>query len=130
MSIFNFLRRKQKQTKLIPESLFEVGFDAERVWCRCPGKEEQSLRWSELVGVAVRTTDEGPLSADVFFILGTNDGTLIFPQGATGETEILRRLQEIPGFDNEALIEAMGCTDNQTFICWEKRPKHQHEPNA
>lgn len=114
----------------MPESLFEVGFDAERFWCRYPGKEEQSLRWSELVGVAVRTTDEGPLSPDVFFILGTNEGTLIFPQGATGERDILRRLQQLPGFNNETLIEAMGCTDNQTFICWEKRPEPQHEPDA
>jgi hypothetical protein len=130
VGIFSFLRRKPKETKLVPKSRFEVGFDSERAWCRYPGKEEQSLRRAELVGVAVRTTDEGPLSPDVFFVLGTNDGTLIFPQGATGEAGMLRRLQDLPGFHNEALIEAMGCTDNRTFICWEKRPEPQHEPDA
>lgn len=130
MSIFSFLRRKPKQTKLIPESLFVVGFDTERVWCSYPANGEQSLQWSELIRVAVQTTDEGPLSPDVFFILGAKEGTLIFPQGAIGEAEMLHQLQKLPGFNNEALIEAMGCTDNKTFICWEKRPEHEREPNA
>ncbi len=111
----------------MPESLFVVGFDAERFWCTYPGKGEQSLLWSELIGVAVETTDEGPLVPDVFFILGAKEGTLVFPQGATGDEEMLRRLQELPGFNNSALFEAMTCTDNKTFICWERRPEQERE---
>ncbi len=130
MGIFSFLRRKPKPSKLMPESLFVVGFDEERFWCTYPGKREQSLRWSELIRVAVETTDEGPLAPDVFFIFGGKERALMFPQGATGDEEMLRRLQELPGFNNAALFEAMTCTDNKTFICWERRPEPECEPDA
>jgi len=47
--------------------------------------------------------------------------TLVFPQGAKGDKEILQRLQDLPGFNNEAVIEAMGSTEKRIFLCWEKR---------
>ena len=59
--------------------------------------------------------------ADVFWVLhGLNRGCAI-PQGATGEKELLERLQKLPNFDNGAVIEAMGCTSDRRFLCWEKR---------
>jgi hypothetical protein len=45
----------------------------------------------------------------------------VIPQGATGEQALLAKLQSLPGFDNEQLITAMSCTDNQKFLCW-RRP--------
>jgi len=29
-------------------------------------------------------------------------------------------LQQLPGFDNAAVIAAMQSTDNQRFLCWER----------
>jgi hypothetical protein len=122
LGIFDFFRKK-KQRGLMPESLSEVGFDAERIWCRRPDKPEQSLPWSELTGVVIGTGDNGPLGSDVFFILEAEVGALLFPQGAVGHAGVLRQLQSLPGFDNEAFIKAMGCTENRIFVCWRKTHK-------
>ena len=34
--------------------------------------------------------------------------------------ELLSRLQQLPGFDNEAVIKAMGSTNNAKFLCWKR----------
>jgi hypothetical protein len=30
------------------------------------------------------------------------------------------RLQNLPGFNNEAVIESMTCVENKRFVCWQK----------
>ncbi|OGP92621.1 MAG: hypothetical protein A2Z19_07625 [Deltaproteobacteria bacterium RBG_16_54_18] len=107
--------------KLYPESLTKVGFDSERIWVKHPNQDEKSILWKDLIGVAIRTTDEGPLNPDVLWILGTKEKTLVFPGGATGESNMIERLQTLPNFDNEAVISAMGSAFNNTFICWENK---------
>jgi hypothetical protein len=121
LGIFNFFHRK-KQSEPMPESSVVVGFDTEKIWCRRPDKPEQSLAWPELTSVVIGTGDEGPLAPDVLFILGANAGALVFPQGAAGSAEVLRQLQSLPGFDNETVIKAMGCTETGFFTCWKKPP--------
>jgi len=122
MGLLSFLKRIFKgDGKLYPESLTQVGFDSERIWVKHPDQDEESILWEELIGVAIRTTDEGPYNPDVFWILGTKEKTLIYPGGATGESEMIERLQKLPNFDNEAVISAMGSAFNNTFICWENK---------
>jgi hypothetical protein len=122
MGLLSFLRRIFKGNgKLYPESLTQVGYDSERIWVKHPNQEEESILWDDLIGVAIKTTDEGPYNPDVFWILGTKDKTLIYPGGATGESEMIERLQKLPNFDNEAVISAMGSVHNNTFICWENK---------
>jgi hypothetical protein len=80
-----------------------------------------SLAWEQVTRVTIRTTDQGPFVEDVFYILESADGeTLVVPQMAPGCEELLSALQALPGFDNEAVIAAMACTDNQEFLCWER----------
>lgn len=122
MGILSFFKQFFKgDGKLYPESLTQVGFDSKRIWVKHPNQGEESILWKDLVGVAIRTTDEGPFKPDVFWILGTKATTLIYPGGATGESDMLERLQKLPCFDNEALISAMGSAFNNTFICWENK---------
>jgi hypothetical protein len=67
------------------------------------------------------TTDDGPVSDDVFWVLHGSDGTgCVIPSEASGADGILKRLQELPGFDNEKFIESMGSTANQSFLVWSK----------
>jgi hypothetical protein len=86
------------------------------------GKQE-SVRWEDLVEVGIITTDEGPLVDDVFWVLiGKELKSGCAPsQGAQGADELLAALQDrLPGFNNEAVIQAMGSTDNDRFVCWTK----------
>jgi hypothetical protein len=76
-----------------------------------------------LTSVAIATNDSGPWGADVWWLLYGADGQLAcgFPQGATGEKDVLDELMALPGFDQGETIKAMGCTSNATFIVWQRQ---------
>ena len=99
------------------ESPSHVGFDEEIIWVK-HYENKGSLLWKELIGVAIRTKNNEPRAADVFWILGAEKKVLTYPDEANGEIKMLKRLQKLPGFNNEAVISAMSCTENRTFICW------------
>jgi hypothetical protein len=79
----------------------------------------EAVAWSQLVGVSVITTGDGPYAEDFFFALHANDGTgCLVPQGLAAGTDLLERLQRLPGFDNAALVVACGSTSEDQFFCW------------
>lgn len=81
----------------------------------------EKVRWDELRKVTIITTDQGPFFEDVFFVLETEkSGALIGHEWAV-KIELLDRLTKLPEFNNEAVIKAMTCTDNNSFLCWEKK---------
>jgi hypothetical protein len=84
------------------------------------GKQE-TLQWSELREIAIITTDEGPFVDDVFWVLSGTDTGCLVPSEADGAKELLMHLQKLPGFNNEAVIHAMGSTENAKFVCWSKQ---------
>ena len=57
---------------------------------------------------------------DVFWILHTDAAAHRVAQGAPGEAGLFARLQALPGFDHDAVIAAMGSTDNHSWVCWER----------
>ena len=78
----------------------------------------ESVTWADLAAVDLRTTGSGPFAEDVFWLLSSQaGGGVAVPQGHMPEG-LLERLQRLPGFDNSALIEAMGSTSDQLFHCW------------
>ena len=79
-----------------------------------------SVSWEDVRRVLIRTTDGGPFDDDVFFIVEASGNDYVIPQQATGAGQLLERLQQLPGFDNEAAIHSMGCTENKDFVCWER----------
>lgn len=104
-----------------PEAAFVVSVTDEGVSCARASGLVESVTWAELQEVAIVTTDEGPFALDVLWLLVGDKGGCVVPQGATGEDELLAKLQSLAGFDNDAVIEAMGSTTNRKFVCWEKR---------
>ena len=107
---------------LQPESQFVVRVTDSDVVCERPDGQTERVAWDELQAFIVETTDEGPWAADVIWILvGANNSGCIIPQGATGDKALLERLQQLPGFNNEEFIRAMGSTSNQKFRCWQRQ---------
>lgn len=100
---------------------YRVAVDDESVSCTTPGGETSTVAFAELERVVIRTTDEGPISPDVFWVLTGAGRTCVVPQGATGEQTLMDRLGKLPGFNFEAMIAAMICAENREFDCW-KRP--------
>ena len=110
-------------SRLQPESQYVITVNENEVRCQRPSGETESVTWDDLDAVIVETNDTGPWGADVLWLLFGKNGSsgCVIPQGATGEQTLLNKLQSLPGFDNEQLIAAMSCTDNQKFLCW-RRP--------
>jgi hypothetical protein len=100
-----------------------VDFDDENISLIREDGSRESVRWSDLSAVVIKTTDEGPFLEDVFFILFGNDqkSGCVVPQEATGASELFSALQDrLPGFDNEKVIEAMSSSNNRSFLIWRR----------
>jgi hypothetical protein len=96
---------------------------------RRSGVREMVL-WEQIHRVSMRTTDKGPFDDDVFFVLETATGILVVPQEAKGSDELLCHLQQLPDFDNHAVIEAMAFTENREFLCWQRTPTAEQSAAA
>jgi hypothetical protein len=83
-------------------------------------KQVESVLWSDLASVKIRTTGHGPFSEDVFFLLVGHDGTGVAVGQGSMPDGLLQRLRDLPGFSDSRLIAAMGCTDDQLFDCWSR----------
>jgi hypothetical protein len=113
--------RKARATGAPPD-LAAVAVDQVGVRRRLPDGREEAVRWDDLVEVAIRTTPHGPWREDVFFLLTGRDGDgCAVPHGEAVDRDLLPRLQALPGFDNEKVIEAMACAEDAIFVCW-RRP--------
>lgn len=81
----------------------------------------ESVTWDDLLEVSIVTTSDGPFAEDVFFVLAGRNGTgCAVPQSAAESSVLLEGLQRLPGFDNQAVIQAMTSTDDNKFVCWRR----------
>jgi hypothetical protein len=97
-----------------------VNFDDDSVTCRRGSGLVETVRWSDLRAIVIQTTADGPVVDDVFWVLVGQTTGCVVPSESTGMDGLLERLQALPGFDNEAVMAAMACTDERKFICWER----------
>ncbi|MDB5806692.1 MAG: hypothetical protein JWN73_4014 [Betaproteobacteria bacterium] len=88
------------------------------------GKEE-ALAWAELTEVMILTTADGPFAEDVFFMLrGAGDTGVLVGQELAMQHKLLDALQaRLPDLDNEAIIRAMGSTEEARFVVWPPQTK-------
>jgi hypothetical protein len=102
------------------ERKWVVTISESEVSCTRPNGKVEFLKWDDLEIVAIETTDEGPYVADVFWYLAGKQSGCVVPLGATGEDQMIKRLQSLTGFDNEAFSQAMASTSNRRFTLWRK----------
>lgn len=111
-----------------PESRFVVRLSDTEVVCERPDGKVERVGWADLQKVEIVTTADGPFAPDVFWVLHGTDGGCAVPQGATGDSQLLDRLQTLPGFDNRALIEAMSSASDRRFLCWQRAAREVTPP--
>ncbi|MFJ4658372.1 hypothetical protein ACIP5Y_44480 [Nocardia sp. NPDC088792] len=81
----------------------------------------EEVAWTELAEVRLITTADGPFADDVFFVLiGATGKGCVVPHSAA-DTAFLSKLQALPGFDNEKVLEAMLTVADRQFLVW-RRP--------
>jgi len=82
----------------------------------------EELSWSNLKKVVIVTTDEGPYWEDLYFVLDADPGGTIVSHEWATRIHLLNELEKLPGFNWESFIQAMGSTENSSFVCWERQP--------
>ena len=108
---------------LIPNPVRDLGrveTDDREVRYIRPEGHVDSISWSELQRIAVRTTDGGPYLEDVFYYLAGSECGFYIPLGAAGTDRLSQRLTALPKFNGEEFSSAISCTDNAWFPCWER----------
>lgn len=105
---------------LYPECLFVVTVSESEIVAQRPDGKIERVSIGDLEEVTIVTNDSGPSGADVWWLLvgSKPNAGCAFPGGATGEAKVLEFVQQLPGFNNQAFIEAMTCTSNARFVCW------------
>jgi hypothetical protein len=106
------LRRREVETVQVDD----VGI------LRVEGSIREEIRWEAVTEIKIITTNAGPYGEDVFFVLtGTGGKGCLVPHAAAVRTKLLEALQvRFPNLDDAAVIAAMGCTSNNTFLLWER----------
>jgi hypothetical protein len=104
---------------------YRVEFDKTGVRVARPDGTQESVDWDKLRSVLIETNDQGPFADDFFWVLVTGGGKAaagcVIPMGAQGLEPLLEHMQlTLPGFDNQAVIEASRSTENRTFLCWQR----------
>lgn len=96
--------------------------DDSRILLMSPDGHQEIVLWSSLERVTIETTDAGPFVSDLFWILDTAEGrSYMISMGSPGEAELLSTMQHrLHGFDNMAVVEAMGSTEVARFQVWAK----------
>jgi len=119
--MFDWLKSKlerEQRERLYPESLYVVTVSSTEVSCQKPDGRIETIAWDDLQAVVVETNDTGPWWTDIWWILSGTQSWCVVPQGATGEDELIEKLQTLPGFE----IKGMNSTENRRFVCWQAKP--------
>jgi len=97
-----------------------VTFDDLAVTCLRPDDTKEEVTRLELAAIEIVTTDAGPFIEDLFWVLHGDGHVCVVPQEASGCTKLSARLQTLPNFNHQALIDAMCCTSNSRFPLWQR----------
>jgi hypothetical protein len=116
--MFELLRSLWRHKHSTPKEF--VSFDELRVTWHRPDGTTEEVSWDELSAAEIVTTDARPFVCDVYFVLHGNDRRCVVPHEAQGCKGLLERLLKLPGFNNQAVIDAMFCTSNARFSLWQR----------
>ena len=119
--LFAWIRRRSPRAMATTSPRLHIDTNGlEYAYADCTRRAE----WKDVTEVRIQTTDEGPLLEDVFFAVHTDSGSMpqvIVPHDDAVRGKLLEELQRrLPGLDNTAVLEAMGCCQRRTFVIWRR----------
>ncbi len=109
------------RARLDPESRFIIRMTESDVSCHRPDCIVETVCWDDLERIDILTNSDGPFAPDCFWLLiGPGTTGCCIPQGATGDAEVLARMQGLPGFNNQVFMKALGSHQEAIFTCWQR----------
>ncbi|MBN2450223.1 MAG: hypothetical protein JXR77_07530 [Lentisphaeria bacterium] len=88
------------------------------VQVRLPRQPAAAVSLADLQAVDVVTVHRGPFMVDAHWELVTSKDGVRVPMEGDGAEPLLRLLQHLDGFDQEAFLAAMSATESGRFRCW------------
>jgi len=90
---------------------------------RVAGQRREAVAWKDLVRVRIRTTSDGPVAEDMFFVFEGADGEgCVVPNRLAVTVRLLSVLQErLPGLDNKEVARASGVVSERWFTIWTRQ---------
>jgi predicted metal-dependent HD superfamily phosphohydrolase len=82
--------------------------------------EPSTIPWSEVVGVGIRTTADGPFAEDVFWQLMLRDRWIEIPGSAIDDGFFAALRTHLPGLAWGKVVTAMGSTEPRVFRVWHR----------
>lgn len=107
-----------------PEEEYLTEINADYVIVKHPKKRYEQIAWAEIERITLVNTDEGPFLPDIWLVLSGGGKQCAIPHGSNGYNEVFKVVSDYEGFHFERVIESMGCTDNATFVLWERGEQH------
>ena len=103
-------------------AMWTVEADAERIAVVDPQGSLKILARDALSRIVIETNDSGPFADDTWWLLLRDDGSvaLRFPQSADGEHAVIESFLDLPGFNYEAMVTAIGSAEQVFFPVWRK----------
>ncbi len=91
----------------------------------------QRVRWADLQQVEIVTTAAGPWNEDMFWVLSpaVDGGRVAIPNGLA-HAEVVPRLLQLPTFDKNRVLDALGSVSDAVFIVWQRDSSETSEPSA
>jgi len=119
-------KREERAASVMFERQVLVHVDDEGVSATYPDGRVEAIAWPAVECIAIETNDSGPWGADVWWLVEGESIRCAYPQGATGDSEALTEYpKRFPAFDHGKVIEAMGCSSNARFVCWERARRQE-----
>jgi hypothetical protein len=115
--MFEMLRALFRRRKPVPVT---VEIDDEGITLT-RGATSQRITWHDLSLVAIMTTGVGPFGNDFFWILEGANKRLAVANTTAGAQDLLAALQDLPDFDNMAVLNASGSAEDRIFLCWRRQ---------
>lgn len=97
-----------------------VSVDGDRILHIRADGSEMTIAWGDLEAASIQTTDSGPFQDDLFWLLESGGERHRIPSQTPGADALMRALQELPGFDTEAVIDASTSLEPRVFECWRR----------
>jgi len=82
-------------------------------------KNTHKVELNTVSKIFVETNDTDPLH-EVLVVLVAPDMDIKIPVSEESLMNMLPRLLDFAGFDDQLFIQAMSSTENKQFICWQK----------
>jgi hypothetical protein len=120
MALFNKLKGIFSIIKRRPEDDYKIIINGDFVEANHPWWGSGKVRWDDLQQIILINTDKGPWLPDVWLKLVDSTSFCQIPQEVKEFEEIYEIVSRFDGFSFENFIESMACTDNATFLLWEK----------